>query len=485
MIKNLIIKIKYNKNYIAVLEDNNLVELYKNNNIYVGDIYIGRIIYIYNKMNAVFIDIGYYKYGFLNYEDIGEYFLSFFKKKIIFIKINKKKSNVIDIFKKGQYIIVQVIKDIIYNKGPKLTCKIKLIGRYIILIPYYNKKKISIYKKNKKKIIKNIKLPKNIGIIIRTLAKNQKIKNIKLEIYVLLKIWYNLLFNIFKKKIKKIYNNNNIFYYIFKLKYINYNKIICNDYNLCIILKLYLYILNTNYVKNIKYYNNKEVSIFNKYGIYKIKKILFNKYIYLSDGSNLIIEKTEALNVIDINSNMLNNFNSFKVNMYSIKEIVRQIRLRNMGGIIIIDLIKIKKNKYKKKIYNKLKKEMEIDNIKHKILPPNKFNLIEIIREKNYNYYINNNYKKKIIYKNKINILFNIEYFLKKYYIKRSKKEYIYIYVNPYLAAYFKYGFYSYRLKWYIKYNKWLYIISNYKLNKFEYKILNKKKECIYADVVE
>ncbi|WGH25453.1 MAG: ribonuclease E/G [Candidatus Shikimatogenerans bostrichidophilus] len=482
MIKNLIINVINNNINIAILENNKLVELHNNINInkkiYVGDIYIGKIIYIYKGMNAVFLDIGYNKYGFLNYNDIGVYYLSLKNKKII--KIKNKNKNVVDVFKIGQYIIVQVVKDTIYNKGPKLTCKITLIGRYIILIPYYKKKFVS--KKIKQKKIK-IKLPYNFGCIIRTLAKKEKIKNIKLEIYILLKIWYKIFFKIKKKKIKKIYNNNNIFYKIFKRQNINYNKIICNNYKLCNEIRFYLYVLDKKKIDFIKYYNNKNISIFNKYGIDKQKEILFGKYIYLSDGSNLIIEETEALNVIDINSNMINNYNALKVNLLAIKEIVRQIRLRNMGGIIIIDFIDIKKKKNKKKIYYAIKKEMKNDYIKHKILPPSKFNLIEITREKNYYFLKKKNIKKKNKY-----IYFNIkkiENFLYNYYIIKKNSDKIYLYVHPFIATYLKYGFFSYRLKWYLKYNKWISIISIYTLNILEYKIFDIKRKCIFADVVK
>ncbi|WGH25259.1 MAG: ribonuclease E/G [Candidatus Shikimatogenerans bostrichidophilus] len=484
MIKNLIINVINNYINIAILENNKLVELHNNINInkriYVGDIYIGKIIYIYKGMNAVFLDIGYNKYGFLNYDDIGVNYLSLKNKKII--KIKNKKNNVVDIFKIGQYIIVQVVKDTIYNKGPKLTCKITLIGRFIILIPYSKKQFVS--KKIKQKKIK-VKLPYNFGCIIRTLAKKEKIKknNIKLEIYILLKIWYKIFLKIKNKKIKKVYNNNNIFYNIFKRKTINYNNIICNNYKLCNEIRFYLYVLDKKKIKLIKYYKNKNISIFNKYGIDKQKEILFGKYIYLSDGSNLIIEQTEALNVIDINSNMINNYNAFKVNLLAIKEIVRQIRLRNMGGIIIIDLIDINKKKYKKKIYYAIKKEMKNDDIKHKILPPSKFNLIEITREKN-SYFIN---KKKIKIKNKY-IYFNIkriENFLYNYYIIKKNRNRIYLYVHPFIATYLKYGFFSYRLKWYFKYNKWISISSIYSFNILEYKFLDIKNKCIFADVVE
>ncbi|WOX79459.1 ribonuclease E/G [Candidatus Shikimatogenerans bostrichidophilus] len=352
MKKELVINVINKKIKIALLRKNKLLEYreYKYKKLLsVGDILNGKINYISKGMKVAFIDIGYKKYGILQFEDL----------------LNKKD------LKKGKKIIVQILKEPIKEKGPKLTSKIKIIGRYIILIP--NLKKILISRKirnNKriKKIIEKVEINKKYGIIIRTLCKKKNINEIKKEIKYLKKK-LSLINKIIYKK--KIYTNNNIINYILRKKII----IICNN------LSLYKKIINNlKNKKQIKLYKS-NIPIFKKYGIERQKKILLGKKIDLLDGSNLIIEKTEALNVIDINSNMIrNNKNSLlEINLIAIKEIIRQIKLRNMGGIIIIDCINMKKRKYKNIIYEYLEKNMRENNI---ILPPNKFNIIQIIRKR-------------------------------------------------------------------------------------------------------
>ncbi|WGH25544.1 MAG: ribonuclease E/G [Candidatus Shikimatogenerans bostrichidophilus] len=362
---------------------------------------------------------------------------------------------------------MQIIKKPIDNKGPKLTSKITFVGRYVILLPFKQKTYISnkIKKKNKKRLIKvKSYLPENIGCIIRTKAYNKGINIIKLEINILLKVYNKIFLKLKKKRKKKIYKNNNIIYDLLKENKIKY--LICNNLKLCIYIKLFLYIFKIKIIEKIKYYNNKNLPIFIKYKIEKQIELLFNKYIYISNKVNLIIEETETLNVIDINS--ANNENkAYKINLIAIKEITRQIILRNLGGIIIIDCIDMKTKKERKKIYKILKKNMEKDKKKHKIYPPTKLNLIQITRERDL---IKLKYYKKKKNKYIYNYINNIEIELLKY-IKLEKK--IYLHVNPIIANYLKYGFFSYRMKWYFKYKKWIKIISRFSFNFFKYKLFN------------
>ncbi|BDT61608.1 MAG: ribonuclease G [Flavobacteriales endosymbiont of Rhyzopertha dominica] len=484
MKKYILINNKSKEILIAILENNRLVEFYKNNKnnikkILVGDIFIGKVCLYSKGMNAYFIDIGYIKYGFLEYKEY------YYNNKLIFKK--KKKLEI------GEKILVQILKEPINNKGPKLTSKISLISKYLILLPYY-KKKILISKKikNKKEInrLKKI-LINNINnnlIIIRTLCKNVKNNIIENDIENLKKKW-SIIINNIENKIKKIYSEKK-FIYTFLRDNINnkYEKIICN--NKKIYKKVLEYLYNFKLYIKIKYYNNNNIDIFDKYSVNIQIKTLLGKKVSLRDGSYLIIEKTEALYVIDINSNMLNNINyknsAFKVNIIAIKEIVRQIRLRNMGGIIIIDCIDMKNKKYKIKIYKYIKKKMKIDKYKHKILPLSKFNIIQITRHKLREVEsINNNEKLEI--KSKINKKYDslfyhikkIENFLNFYYLLKKKKKNIIIYVNVILAAYLKYGFFSFRIKWFLKYKKWINIISkiNYKI--LEYKIIENNKKIL------
>ncbi|WGH24714.1 MAG: ribonuclease E/G [Candidatus Shikimatogenerans bostrichidophilus] len=464
MIRILIIEKKKKKKRLAIIENNRLKEYYKIKYKYInqGDIYIAKIIYIYKGMNSIFLDIGYYKYGFLNYSDIGNYFLSLRKKKIIYNKKNGE--NVNNIFKLGQYIIVQVVKDILYNKGPRLTCNIKLVSRSIILLPY--NKFIYISNKNIKKNINKFFLPKYFGVIIRSVPYNISINKIKFEIYILLKIWSKIFYKINKKRIIKIFINDNIINNILKNNRDHYDLVETNSLKICRQISYYLYLYNSNLIKILKYYNNSKISLFKKYDIAKQKEILFNKYIYLNDGTNIIIERTETLNLIDINSNMLSKNNAIKVNILALKEIIRQIILRNMGGLIIIDLIDIRYSR-REYIYKYIKRKITIDNVKYKILPPTKFNILQIAREKNF-YTFSNIYQKK---KKVINIKKYINRIEKSLELIINKKEKIFLFVNPILSSYLKYGIFSYRFKWYIKYKKWIIIYTVYNFKIFEYKI--------------
>ncbi|WGH25822.1 MAG: Rne/Rng family ribonuclease [Candidatus Shikimatogenerans bostrichidophilus] len=497
MIKELIINVKKKNILIALLENKKLVELYKkeiiNKNISVGDIFIGKVIYISKGMNAVFVDIGYKKYGFLHFDDLGEKILKllllFNKKKII----KKKYKKINDYLFLGDYIILQVIKEPIKKKGPKMTCKISLVGRYIILIPFYKKIFFSKKIKNKKKIKyikKNIKIPKHYGCIIRTLSQYKSIKKIQKDIYILLNKWKSI-FKKKRRKIKKIFNEKNFYYCLLRDNLDNnYKNIICNNYKIYNELLSYLYIIDKKKINIIKNYNN-NIPIFDKFGIEKQIKILLGKYVSLKDGSYLIIENTEALHVIDINSNMKKNNNinnsALQVNLIAIKEIARQIRLRNMGGIIIIDCIDMIKKSQKKKVYDSLKKEMKNDRFKHKILPPSKFNLIQITRERireetninNKEPNPNNNLDNCSYVESPFYHIKKIEHFLNFYYKNNNDK--IFLHVHPFIAAYLKYGFFSLRLKWFIKYKKWINIIERNSFNYLEYKFLNDKNKCLFV----
>ncbi|WGH26177.1 MAG: ribonuclease E/G [Candidatus Shikimatogenerans bostrichidophilus] len=501
MIKKLIINVKNNNILIALLENNKLVEFYKNkklnkNQISVGDIFIGKINYISKTMKAIFIDIGYIKCGFLHFYNLG---IGNNLNLILYNKINND-TNKIKI-KIGQKILVQILKEPINNKGPMLTCKINLIGRYIILIPFL--KKILISKKIKKKkreIIKVIKKKylKKFGFIIRTscIELNNKFKLINKEIKILIKKW-----KLIKKKIlcnlniNKIYSENNFYFSLLRDNLDNnYKYIICNNFYLYKELKKKIFFFKK---KKINYYNNNNISIFDKYNInIQIKKYL-GKKVYLYDGSYLIIEHTEALHVIDINSNMnfkKKNINSLNVNLIAMKEIARQIRLRNMGGIIIIDCIDMINDKHKKKIYKYLKKEMKKDKYKHKILPPSKFNIIQITRHRirqelninnieKYTYYNNNHNINNTLNSNIIESPFfhikKIENFLNFFFLKKKKNDIIFIHTHPFIASYIKYGLFSIRFKWFLKYKKWINIISRFSFNYLEYKILNNKNKCL------
>ncbi|WGH28187.1 MAG: ribonuclease E/G [Candidatus Shikimatogenerans bostrichidophilus] len=288
-----------------------------------------------------------------------------------------------------------------------------------------------------KKINNKIKIINKFGIILRTICSNKNIDkdSIIKEIFFLKKKWILIKEKfIYCEKIKRIYSEKRILFSFLRDNLDNnYKYIICNNYNIYLKLISYIFFLDKNKVNIIKYYSNKKniINIFDRYKINKQIEKFLGKYITLYDGSYLIIENTETLHVFDINSNMKNinnNINSaLKVNLIAIREIVRQIRLRNIGGIIIIDCIDMNKKKHKKIIYKYINKIMNNDKCKHEILTLSKFNILQITRHRkrqeleiNNKIYINKNKfnffkrKKKKFLKNNINNVFykkNRKYF--------------------------------------------------------------------------
>ncbi|WP_212113376.1 Rne/Rng family ribonuclease [Candidatus Shikimatogenerans silvanidophilus] len=472
MNKKLIINVKKveKKIEIAIIKNGKLSFFYKesiNKKISVGDIYLGKVKKIFNSLNAAFININNYKDAFLHYKDL-------------YIKNNKK--NISDILTVGEKILVQIIKEPIYNKGPRLTTEITIPGRYIVLIPFSDKILISKKIKNKEEINRLLKIiykikPIGFGIIIRTLSKNKKIEFLKKDIDYLKEKWNNVIKKIYKNKITKILNEENKYLCILRDTYNkDFNVISCNDINLY--KKIKLFIDKFIYKKNILKYYNGYISIFEKYGVEKQIQMLLSKKVPFGKGGYLIIEHTETLNVIDVNSGN-KEYPSLEINLLASNEIVKQIILRDMSGIIIIDFIDLNKENDKKILYEHFKKKMKIDRTKHKILPPTKFGLVQITRKR---------FRNQIIKKFKFNYKdTNISPFSHIYYIesildsiiiiqrKKKKNDKIYLHTHPFISAYLKKGIFSIQLKWFLKYKKWIKIISRDSFKYLEFSFFNEK----------
>ncbi len=384
---------------IAIINNKKLYDLNIENNKYKKikyNIYKGKIIRIEPSLEAVFIDYGEPKQGFLPLKEISpKYF------------INKKNKNINNLYK-GQELIIQITREKIYNKGVSLTTFINLIGNYLILMPNKNNNTIGISKKIKgkkrkkiKKIIKKLKIPKNMGIIIRTSGLGKSINTFKLDLYEKLKNWKYI-----KKKFKNnksnylIYKQNNIFTRIFR-DYLN------NDIKEIIIDNYKIYISSINYIKKIgkknilnkiKFYK-KEIPLFTYFKIENQIESAFKRKVKLPSGGSIIIDITEALISIDVNSSKYKKeknieITAFKTNLEASKEIAKQLRLRDLGGLIVIDFIDMTILKNKKKVEKKFKKIINKDKAKTKIGYISKFGLLEMSRQrlnpslKELNYYI-------------------------------------------------------------------------------------------------
>lgn len=412
MVKELIIDATPGGATIALLQDKQLVELHKeqiSNNYAVGDIYLGKIKKIMPGLNAAFVDVGYEKDAFLHYLDLGPQVLSLLKlskqvrggsyqsKLLDNFKLEEeinKGGKISEVLTKNQLIPVQIAKEPISTKGPRLSSDLSIAGRYVILVPF--SETISISKKIKsntertrlRKIIESIK-PKNFGVIIRTVSEGKGVTELQQDLIDLISKWESFITRLpstepAKKILGEIDRTSTI---LRDLLNPDFQNIYVNDSSIFEEVRTYVHQISPDLESIVKMHKHKE-PIFEHYGIDKQIKGAFGKTVNLAGGAYLVIEHTEALHVIDVNSgnrtaNKENQeTNAFQVNKEAAKEIARQLRLRDMGGIVVIDFIDMHKPNNRKDLFDYLKEEMALDRAKHTILPPSKFGLVQITRQR-------------------------------------------------------------------------------------------------------
>ena len=412
MSKELIIDVKTSEIVIALLENNRLLELNNeklNSQFSVGDIYLGKVKKIMPGLNAAFIDVGYKKNGFLHYLDMGPQFESL--NKYLHQCLSKKGNNVpfqnfkpeLDISKDGtitdtltvgQYIIVQIAKEPISTKGPRLSAEISIADRNIVLIPF--SKKVSISQKLKsdeernrlKQLVRSI-IPKNFGAIIRTVAEGKKVADLDKELKGIVSRWESAFDNIKSANPPKLILGevNRTTAILRDILNPSFNKIMVNDEAAFTQLKEYTREISPDKEKIVSLYND-PTPIFDSYGVEKQIKALFGRTVVLKKGAYLVIEHTEALHVIDVNSgnrtksDKSQEMNALEVNIASAQEIARQLKLRDMGGIIVVDFIDLHEAENRGTLYEKMKEFMHGDRAKYHILPLSKFGLMQITRQR-------------------------------------------------------------------------------------------------------
>ncbi|NSW44600.1 MAG: Rne/Rng family ribonuclease [Bacteroidales bacterium] len=510
MTRELFVEVDSNEIKIALLEDKTLVELNKEKNnlqFSVGDIYLGRVKKIMPGLNAAFVDVGYSKDAFLHYLDLGPNFLSLQKYMLQCIQnpnpntsLNvfdpspeiSKNGKINQILKSGQVIVVQIAKEPISTKGPRLTSEISIAGRNLVLVPFSNKVSVSQKIKSSeerqrlKHIVESI-LPSNYGVIIRTVSEGKHAQELNLELRELIDKWENAFKKIYQLKppmliLGELERTNAILRDLLNESFAN---IYVNDKQIANTMRSFIQTIEPEKEKIIKYHQS-NTSLFEQFGINKQIKSLFGKTVTLKSGIYLIIEHTEALHVIDVNSGhrQINDNNqeqnALEVNLIAAEEIARQLRLRDMGGIIVIDFIDMYKAENKKMLYERMKKLMEKDRAKHNILPLSKFGLMQITRQR---------------VRPELNIITvetcptcsgtgqmgssilisnQIESYLE-YLFEKTPYRYFHIKANPYVAAYLKSGWLSLRLKWMLKYKRYIKITAENQLSFLEYHIFNRQ----------
>lgn len=410
MNKELIISVDPNEIQTALVEDKVLVEFSREKSktgFSVGDIYLGKVKKIMPGLNAAFVNIGHEKDAFIHYLDLGPNFLALQKgitasarsKDAVFQKISakqplKRDGKIAQVMSAGQTILVQVAKEAISTKGPRLTSDISLAGRHVVLMPLVNKVSISqkIRSKDERKRLKTMAegvLPPNYGLIIRTAAMGKNQQDLEMEITALVKKWES----VFKKARTEtppalLANEINRTTAILRdLLNVSFSAITVDDEVTYEEIREYIRTIEPEKEKIVKLYKG-NVPIFDNFDITKQVKSSFGKTISFKKGAYMIIEHTEALHVIDINSGKRAKSSdnqeetAVEVNQNAVQEIARQLRLRDMGGIIVVDFIDMKQGTNRQFIYEKMREAMSNDRAKHTILPLSKFGLMQITRQR-------------------------------------------------------------------------------------------------------
>ena len=512
MTSELIIDVRPKEISIALLEDKSLVE-YQNESrsasFSVGNIYVAKVKKLMPGLNACFVDVGYERDAFLHYLDLGTQYSSYEKylkqvmsdrKKLFPISKAtrlpdlKKDGSVQNTLKVGQEVLVQVVKEPISTKGPRLTCELSFAGRYMVLMPFQDK--VSVSSKIKKgeertrlkQLVQSIK-PKNFGVIVRTSAEGKRVAELDTEMKILLKRWEDAITTVQKTTERPqiaFEETSRAVALIRDLFNTTYDGIYVNDETVHGQVKDYVRLIAPEKAEIVKLYKG-SVPIFDNFNVTKQIKSAFGKTVNYKRGAYLIIEHTEAMHVVDVNSGNRTKAengqeqNALEVNLGAADELARQLRLRDMGGIIIVDFIDMNLAEDRQLLYERMCKNMQKDRARHNILPLSKFGLMQITRQRvrpamdvNVEEVCPTCFGKGKI---KSSILFTdqleskIDRMVNKIGIKKFN-----LHVHPYVAAYINQGFLlSLKRKWQMKYGMGINVIPNQKMAFLQYEFYDKK----------
>lgn len=519
MTSEVIIDVKEKEVSIALLEDKDLVEYQtapREASFSVGNIYLAKVRKIMPGLNASFVDVGYERDAFLHYLDLGLQYPSFEKylkqveadrkklfpfEKAVRLPDLPKEGSIANTLTLGNDVLVQIVKEPISTKGPRLTSDISFPGRYLVLIPFGDKVSVSSKIKNPeerarlKQLVYSIK-PKNYGVIVRTVAEGLRLEELKSELEVLIKRWEDTL--------KRVQNTSQRPALVFEetsrtvallrdLFNPTYENIYVNDKNIYEEIRQYVQLIAPDRVNIVKLYNG-TVPIYDNFNVTKQLKSGFGKTVNFKHGAYLIIEHTEAMHVVDVNSGNRSRgvegqeANALDCNLSAADELARQLRLRDMGGIIIVDFIDMNMAEDRQLLYERMCKNMQKDRARHNILPLSKFGLMQITRQRVRpamditveetcpTCFGKGTIKSSIFF---TDILENkIAHLTKVVKNKRFR-----LYVHPYVAAFINKGLFSLKRKWQFKYGFGFSVIPSQELAFLEYKFYDKNGE--YIDMKE
>lgn len=491
---------------MALLEGGKLAELHyqKNDHSFsVGDIFIGKIRKMMPGLNAAFIDIGHRKDAFLHYTDLGPKLKSLIKwsngvmggsintHKLDHFKLEEdilKTGKVDQVLNKRYPILIQILKEPISTKGPRLSCELTLPGRSIVLTPFNDvvsvSKKINNAEERKRlqTLAESIR-PKGFGIIMRTAADGKKVQELHEEVMQIMGRWEEIYKQLKTETppaclLSELDKTSSV---LRDLLTDSFSRIVVNDRDMYSDIKNYLQNISPEQVKIVQQYSGSK-PVFEQYGVSKQIKASFGKTATMSSGAYLVIEKTEAMHVIDVNSGHKITSNDveqtiFSVNLEAAQEIARQIRLRDIGGLIVVDFIDMKNAEHKKQLAKAMEDFMKKDRAQHTVLPLSKFGLMQITRERTRPEIEMNTSEDcpACSGTGKLNptILLADEIERDLQFILQSRpKSSVELHVHPYIEAYLKKGWFkSMQMRWYWNFHKWIKIVpqNEFHINQYRF----------------
>jgi ribonuclease G len=500
---------------IALLEDKRLVEYQREPReatFSVGNIYLAKVKKLMPGLNACFVDVGHERDAFLHYLDLGNNFNSYAKylkqvqsdrkklypfNKATHQPVLQKEGSIQNTLSVGQEILVQIVKEPISTKGPRLTCELSFAGRNLVLLPFEDKVSVSSKIKSGeerarlKQLVQSI-TPKNFGVIVRTVAEGKRVAELDAEMKVLLKRW--------EETINKVQKTTQLPELVFEetgravammrdLFNPTYENIYVNDEEIFNAIKHYVTLIAPESASIVKKYNGK-VPIFDAFDVTKQLKSGFGKTVNYKHGAYLIIEHTEAMHVVDVNSGNRTKKengqeqNALETNLGAADELARQLRLRDMGGIIVVDFIDMNLAEDRQMLYERMVQNMKTDRARHNILPLSKFGLMQITRQR-VRPAVDVNVEEECptcfgTGKIKSSILFTdqlerkIDTLVNKIGVKRFT-----LHVHPYVAAYINQGVISLKRRWQMKYGLGIRIIPSQKLAMLQYEFYDSQRQFI------
>ena len=515
MTSEVIIDVQPKEISIALLEDKNLVEYQsepRSVSFAVGNIYVAKVKKLMPGLNACFVEVGHEREGFLHYLDLGTQFSSYEKylkqvmsdrktlypiQKATHLPDLPKDGSVQNTLKVGQEVLVQVVKEPISTKGPRLTCDLSFAGRYLVLIPFNDK--VSVSSKIKKgeertrlkQLIQSIK-PKNFGVIVRTVAEGKRAAELDSELKILYKRWEDAIIKVQKttERPLMVYEEESRTVALLRdLFNPTYDGIYVNDATVFQQIRDYVGLIAPEKVGIVKQYTG-TVPIFDNFGVTKQVKSGFGKTVNFKRGAYLIIEHTEAMHVVDVNSGPRvkkdndQEANALETNLGAADELARQLRLRDMGGIIIVDFIDMNKAEDRQLLYERMCKNMQTDRARHNILPLSKFGLMQITRQRIRpamdvqveetcpTCFGKGKIKSSILFTDQLES--KIDNLVNKIGITK-----FYLHVHPYVAAYINQGFISLKRRWQMKYGMGVRIVPSQKLAFLQYEFYDQDRQFI------